>query len=114
MNVDAFKRSWQLIYIKCSKRYYTIQDIRMYIYIYICMCICTYKNDSKGVCSIQSAMDILNDSDKQQLLNNIEKWNCCLDNDMFDLIKYSTVKLTVGFLWMDMKFSEVGCLNIQD
>ena len=48
-----------------------------------------------GACSIQSALDILKDGDKQQFLDNLEKWDCVLgkgmDNQMFDLIKYSSI-----------------------
>ena len=56
----------------------------------------TYKNVSMGVASIQSALDILKDEDKQQqFLDNIKKWDCILgkgmDNQMFDLIKYSSI-----------------------
>ena len=56
----------------------------------------TYGNVDMGACSIQSALDILKDGDKQQqLLDNIEKWECTLgkdmDNQMFDLIKYSSI-----------------------
>ena len=55
----------------------------------------TYENVSMGACSIQSALDILKDDDKQQFLDNLEKWDCILgkgmDNQMFDLIKYSSI-----------------------
>ena len=55
----------------------------------------TYENVSMGACSIQSALDILKDDDKQQFLDNLEKWDCVLgkgmDNQMFDLIKYSSI-----------------------
>ena len=51
----------------------------------------TYGNVTMGACSIQPALGILRDDDKQQLLNNLEQWNCILgesmDNQMFDLIK---------------------------
>ena len=63
----------------------------MYVYIYIYIYIYTYGNVSKGVCSIQSALDILNDSEEQQFLDNITSWNCCLDNHMFDLIECSSI-----------------------
>ena len=33
----------------------------------------------------------MNDSDKQQFLNNVEQWNCGMDNQMFDLIKHSSI-----------------------
>ena len=53
------------------------------------------KNVSMGACSIQSALDILKDDDKQQFLGNLEKWGCILgkgmDNQMFDLIKHSNI-----------------------
>ena len=55
----------------------------------------TYENVNMGACSIQSALDILKDDDKQQFLDNLEKWDCILgkgmDNQMFDLIKYSSI-----------------------
>ena len=55
----------------------------------------TYGNVNMGACSIQSALDILKYDDKQQLLDNLEKWDCILgkgmDNQMFDLIKYSSI-----------------------
>ena len=55
----------------------------------------TYENVNLGACSIQSALDILKDDDKQQLLDNLEKWDCILgkgmDNQMFGLIKYSSI-----------------------
>ena len=51
----------------------------------------TYENVSTGACSIQSALDILKDDDKQHFLDNLEKWDCILgkgmDYQMFDLIK---------------------------
>ena len=57
----------------------------------------TYENVSMGAASIQSALDILNDDDKQQFLDNLEKWDCIkrglLGNGMFDLIKYSSILL---------------------
>ena len=55
----------------------------------------TYENVSMGAASIQAALDILNDDDKQQFLDNIEKWDCIIGNGMknpmFDLIKYSSI-----------------------
>ena len=53
----------------------------------------TYFNENvkMGAASIQSALDILSDSDKQPLLDNVEIWNRSMDNHMFDLIKYSSV-----------------------
>ena len=55
----------------------------------------TYENVSMGACSIQSALDILNDGGKQQFLDNCEKWVCILgegmDNQMFGLIQYSSI-----------------------
>ena len=48
-----------------------------------------------GACSIQSALDILKDGDKQQFLDNLETWDCilgkCMESQMFDLIKYSHI-----------------------
>ena len=55
----------------------------------------TYENVTMGACSIQPALDILKDDDKQQFLNNSEKWDCILgkgmDNHMFVLIKHSSI-----------------------
>ena len=55
----------------------------------------TYGNVTMGACSIQSALDILKDADKQQFLDNLENWDCILGrgmhNQMFDLIKYSSM-----------------------
>ena len=55
----------------------------------------TYGNVSMGAVFIQSALDILKDDDKQQFLDNLEKWDCILgkgmDSQMFDLIKYSSI-----------------------
>ena len=57
--------------------------------------VCTYENVTMGACRIQDALDILKDDDKQQFLDNLEKWDCILgkgmDNQMFDLIKYSSI-----------------------
>ena len=44
-----------------------------------------------GAASIQSALDILSDSDKQHVLYNIEKWKYSIDEHMFGLIKYSSI-----------------------
>ena len=55
----------------------------------------TYENVTMGACSIQSALDILKDDGKQQFLDNLENWGCILgkgmNNEMFDLIKYSSI-----------------------
>ena len=55
----------------------------------------TYENVEMGACRIQDALGILKDDDKQQLLNNLENLDCILgngmDNQMFDLIKYSSI-----------------------
>ena len=44
---------------------------------------------------IQDALAMLKDDDKQQLLDNIEKWDCILgkgmDNQLLDLLKYSSI-----------------------
>ena len=39
----------------------------------------TYGNVSMGAASIQSALDTLNDFDKQHFLNNVEQWNCGME-----------------------------------
>ena len=48
-----------------------------------------------GACSIQDALDVLKKEDKLQFLDNLEKWDCILGkgmkNEMFDLIKYSSI-----------------------
>ena len=55
----------------------------------------TCQNVEMGACRIQDALDILKVADKQKFLNNLEQWNCILgngmDNQMFDLIKYSSI-----------------------
>ena len=55
----------------------------------------TYGNVNMGACSIQSALDIFKDDDKQQFLDNPETWDCILgkgmDNQMFDSITYSSI-----------------------
>ena len=55
----------------------------------------TYGNVTMGACSIQSALDVLKDDNKHQFLINLENWDCILvkgmDNQMFDLIKYSSI-----------------------
>ena len=51
----------------------------------------TYEHVIRGAASIQSALDILNDSDKQHFLDNIETWNYSIHNQMFDAIKYSSI-----------------------
>ena len=52
------------------------------------------KNVSMGACSIQPALDILKDDNIQQLLDNLEKWDCILgkgmDHQMLDLNKYQS------------------------
>ena len=55
----------------------------------------THQNVNMGACCIQDALDIrLKDEDKQQLLDNIEKWGCVLgkgmNNHMFYLFRYSS------------------------
>ena len=55
----------------------------------------THQNVDMGACCVQGALDILKDDDAQQFLNNLEQWDCILgkgmDNQMFDLIKYSSI-----------------------
>ena len=62
--------------------------------------VCAYENVNMGACLIQSALYILRDDDKQQLVVNIEKWGCILgkgmDNQMFDFIKYSSIYCKMG------------------
>ena len=52
----------------------------------------THQNVDMGACCVQDALDIiLKDEDKQQLLDNIEKWGCAIskgvNKKMFDLIR---------------------------
>ena len=68
---------WRMLWFRCSKRGFALQ--------------CMFFNVSKGACSIHSALNILNASEKQQLWDNIDNWSCSLDNHMFDLIKYSSI-----------------------
>ena len=55
----------------------------------------TYENVNIGACSIQSALDILKDDDKQHFLDNLGKWDCILgkgvDTQMLDSIHYSNM-----------------------
>ena len=55
----------------------------------------TYENVTMGARSIQSALDIIKDDDKQRFLDNLENWDCILgkgmDNELFDLIHYSSI-----------------------
>ena len=48
-----------------------------------------------GAASIQSALDILKDDDKQHFLDNLGEWDCILgkgmEKQMFDLIAYSSI-----------------------
>ena len=75
----------------------------------------TYGNVSMGACSIQSALDILEDGDKQQFLDNLGKWDCILgknmDSQMFDLTKHSSIYFKMGckVLMMVMKYLGDGC-----
>ena len=55
----------------------------------------TYENIGMGAAPIQTAWDILSDSDKQQFLDNVEKWICSIDKQRFDLIKYSSMYCTM-------------------
>ena len=55
----------------------------------------THQPADMGACCVQDALYIiLKDEDKQQFLDNIEKWGCVLgkgmNNQMFDLIRYSS------------------------
>ena len=79
----------------------------------------TYENVTMGASSIQSALDILKDDDKPQLLDNLENWEYILgkgmNNEMFDLIKYSSIYCTMdgnvlmGGYEVFMKYLGVGC-----
>ena len=50
----------------------------------------TYETVSNGSASIQPALDILGDSDKQLFLNNVEQLNCGMGNQTFGSINYSS------------------------
>ena len=56
----------------------------------------TYENVNVGACSIQDALDVLSKEDNQQFLDNLEQWNCNMDKQMFDLIKYSSIHCKMG------------------
>ena len=60
----------------------------------------THQIVNMGACCIQDALDIFKGEDKQQFLDNIEKWGCVLGkgmhNEMFDLVKYSSNYCTMG------------------
>ena len=55
----------------------------------------TYEHVTMGACSIKSALDVLKDADKKHMIDNLENWDCILgkgmDNQMFGLIKYSSI-----------------------
>ena len=56
----------------------------------------THQDVDMGACCVQDALDIiLKDENKQQLLYNIDEWDCVLgkgmNDKMFDLIKYSGI-----------------------
>ena len=52
----------------------------------------TGENVSMRACRIQDAIDVLKtEGDKQQFLDNIEKWDCVLGEGMFVLFKYSSI-----------------------
>ena len=55
----------------------------------------THQNVEMGACRIQDALYIITDGDKQQFLDNLDNWGCILgkgmDNQVFDLIKYSCI-----------------------
>ena len=48
-----------------------------------------------GACSIQTALDIPKDDDKQQFLDTLENWDCIfgegMENQLFDLIEHSSI-----------------------
>ena len=60
----------------------------------------TYGNVTMGACSIQPALDMPKDDDKQKLLDNLEKWDCTLgkgmDSQMFDFMKFSSIYCKPG------------------
>ena len=70
----------------------------------------TYENVRMGAASIQSALHVLKQEDKQQFLDNLEKWDCILgigmENQMFDELNIQVfiVKWIVKFLWVDTVF----------
>lgn len=49
----------------------------------------TDHNIQKRFVPIEEALSLISNSDKEQFLNNIERWNCKV-NDTFDIIKYSS------------------------
>ena len=51
----------------------------------------TYENVRKGYCKVDDALSILKDDEKQQFSDNIKEWDCTLDDNSFDLIKYSSI-----------------------
>ena len=55
----------------------------------------TYGNVNMGACSIQPALNILKDDEKQQSSDNLGEWDCILgegmDDQVFVLIKYSSI-----------------------
>ena len=56
----------------------------------ICLTVSIHmKNVSRGTASVQDALEELKKEDRQQFPDNREQWNCNMDNQMFDLIRYS-------------------------
>ena len=53
--------------------------------------ICTYENVNMGACSIHDASDVLEKEGKQRFLDNLDKWNGNMDNQVFDPIKCSSI-----------------------
>ena len=51
----------------------------------------TYETASRGTASVQDVLEVLKKEDTQQFLDNLEQWNCNMDNQMFDLIRYSSM-----------------------
>ena len=60
----------------------------------------TYETVNMGACLIQSALDVLKDDDKQELLDNLDKWDCIsgkgMGYQMFDFIKCSSTYCKMG------------------
>ena len=73
----------------------------------------TYGNVNMGACSIQYVLDVLKQYDEQQVVDNLETWNCILgkgmDNQMFDLIQYSSI-----YCKMDCKVLMDGYCVVRD
>ena len=81
----------------------------------------TYENVSRGTASVQGASEVLKQEDTQQFLDNLEQWNCNMDNQMFGLIKNSSIHCKMdckvltdgyGFSGLDVRAYRIRCRQL--